>query len=281
VTRALVRFAALGALLFAASRGLAPTSSPAEEEVVLPAAEGEALRRAFVSERARAPEPSELAALAQARIDDEVLFREALRLGLDRSDPVVQRRLAENARFLEVDGDARGSGAEAPGMRLQDPVVHRRLVNVMRLRLASASRADGPSAGELARLQVQREDALRTPPRVRISQVYLGPAPALALPGSLPALSEPMLARSFGPQFARTVFALPPGEWVGPVRSIHGLHQVRVEAREEGEAPPPERVAGQLRDAWQAARDARALQEALAELRRRHPVRVEGLEANS
>jgi hypothetical protein len=277
VSRALLRFGVLGAMLFAASRGLAPApgAAPVEAEVALPAAEVAALRRGFVAERARAPEPEELAALVQARIDDEVLFREALALGLDQDDPVVARRLVENARFLAADGESDASLVEPAGLRLHDPVVRRRLVNRMRLRLAAEARGEEPSAAELARLRAARLDALTSPPRVRISQVYLGPARGLALPTSWPALSEEMLARSFGPEFARVVFSLAPGQWVEPIRSVHGLHRVRVEMREEGEAPAAERVDGQLRDAWQAARDARAVEAALVELRRRHPVRVE------
>jgi hypothetical protein len=279
VTAPLPRFLLLGGLLFAASRALAPAdpTGPAAVPSVILAEEVEALRRSFVVEHARGPTPDELGTLLQARIDDEVLFREALAEGLDEGDPVVQRRLVENVRFLEGaagDGATQLRQADALGMRRDDPVVRRRLVNQMRLRLAEAARGDGPSVEDLEHERTRRAEALRAPPRLRLQQLYLGPG-RLALPVVLGPLSEEMLSRSFGPGFARTVFSLPTGEWSEPVRSLHGLHRVRVAWREEDETPPLASVAAQLRAAWLAERDARAVREALVELRRRHPVVME------
>jgi peptidyl-prolyl cis-trans isomerase C len=280
MSRALLRFLLLGGLLFAATRGLAPAREQAlsAASIRIPAAEVAALRRGFVNERARPPQPEEMAALVAARVDEEVLFREALAEGLDRDDPVVLRRLVENARFLSDGGGDAGAqlrAVDALGMRLSDPVVRRRLVNRMRLRLAEAAGDAPPSAEDLARERARRAEALQIPARVRISQVYLGPAPALALPRTLPFQSEEMLARSFGPAFARAVFRLPPGRWSGPLRSAHGSHRVRVEAREEARAPSSDAVSNQLRDTIVAEREARAVELALRTLRLRHPVVVE------
>lgn len=243
---------------------------------VISTSEVEALRHSFVAERARLPAPEEMAVLVQARIDEEVLLREALEQGLDREDPVVQRRILENVRFLgdeEIDVTLRE--ADGLGMRLRDPVVRLRLVNRMRLQIADAARGDGASEEDLAGAYAQRAEALRAPPRLELSQLYLGPAPALPLPRKLPLQTEDMLARSFGPAFAREVFALPPGSGPALVRSVHGVHRVWVEAREEGAPPALETVKEQLRDALLAERDARAVQQALKGLRRRHPVVVE------
>ena len=73
----------------------------------------------------------------RAEVDDELLYRKAKRLGFDRDDPVVQRRLVQNMRFAGADPerDAASLYAEALdlGMHESDPVVRRRLVQRMRL----------------------------------------------------------------------------------------------------------------------------------------------------
>ncbi len=275
-----LQFLALGALLFAAAR-LFGTDAPAmamQPPARIAVAEIETLRRGFLAERGRPPEPAELEALAQARADEEVLFREALALGLDETDSVVQSRLLGNMRFLAAAG-APGDDASllqqalAVGMQRSDPVIRRRLANVMRLRLAA--RAEPPTEEELSRAYAQHAEELREPPRVWLTQRYLGPARALPLPTELAGRTEALLARSFGPEFARAVLALPPGQWSAPLRSVHGLHRVLVTARKQGEVPPLSAVRPRLRDAFRAEREARAVAEALVDLRRRHPVQIE------
>ena len=52
----------------------------------------------------RAPTDTELEGAVQRYIDDEVLFREALRLQLDKGDPVIRRRLVQSMQLhLESD----------------------------------------------------------------------------------------------------------------------------------------------------------------------------------
>jgi hypothetical protein len=310
--RPLARFLILGVSLFLVARAL--QEAPVTPEAVIPASEVEALRHRFVTEQAREPVPAELAALVEERIDEEVLLQEALALGLDEGDPVVERRLLENVRFLDArDSRAAGGGqadaarlreAAALGMAPRDPVVRRRLVNRMWLRLASDAHGEAPSDAELAAERLHRANALRTPPRVKLTQIYLGPSDAsaqrradsllravaagaaldpareaapLALPVEIPSRTEDLLARGFGPAFARDAFALPQGIW-SAVSSQHGLHLVRVDGREAGKLPELPAVSERLRDAILGERDERNVRAALMELRRRHPVVVESAE---
>ena len=62
------------------------------------------LKSDFERQRRRTPNAEEMAGLEDAWLEMEVLSREARRLGLDRNDPVVRRRLAQAMRFFLENG---------------------------------------------------------------------------------------------------------------------------------------------------------------------------------
>lgn len=230
--RALVRFLLLGSLLFVASRSLG-------------------------WEDGEVPRPD-------VRTDDEVLVDEALRQGLDAHDPVIQRRLVENRRFL-------GEVERFLDLRAEDPVVRRRLVNLLRLRLAEGDGPLVPSEAALSAALASRAAVLRTPAHVTFTQGPAPGAPALPLATRFDGQTGEMIARSFGPAFAREVMALAPGGPPQVVRSVHGLHLVRVERRDEERLPPVASVRTQLHAALTAEAAAERVRAGLAMLRRRNP----------
>jgi peptidyl-prolyl cis-trans isomerase C len=54
----------------------------------------------------RPPTPEEMVAMVDSRIKEEILYREALALGLDRDDTIVKRGLAQKMEFLSEDVSA-------------------------------------------------------------------------------------------------------------------------------------------------------------------------------
>jgi hypothetical protein len=58
---------------------------------------------AWVAQGRAPPSPDEMRVLADARVHEEVLYREALALGLDKNDAIVRRRLVQKMEFLFED----------------------------------------------------------------------------------------------------------------------------------------------------------------------------------
>ena len=58
------------------------------------------LEVAWTAQWRRPPTPEEMRGLVEARVREEILYREALALGLDRGDAIVKRRLAQKMEFL-------------------------------------------------------------------------------------------------------------------------------------------------------------------------------------
>jgi hypothetical protein len=299
--RPLVRFLLLGGALFAATRALERPPAPPRPVLVVDAA---GLRERFTERTGLAPTASDEAALVAEAVDEELLYRDALARGLDRHDRSIRHRLVEKMRFL---AGGMGRSAEdlhrealALGLDRDDPVVRRILVEKVRLLLA-ATAAEEPAEAELAGHVAAHPERYALPARVRLWQVFVGASPAAAarilgtlragpvapaaagahgrpfpLGGRVGPSSAAQLARLFGAAFARAAFALPVGEWAGPVASTYGLHLVWVERREAAAAPDLAGVRSRAREAVRAARRPEGVRRALAELRRRYDVRVTG-----
>ena len=58
------------------------------------------------SQVGRNPSAGELINLINNLIEEEILFREALKLGLDQDDEIIRRRLAQKITFLKRDNGA-------------------------------------------------------------------------------------------------------------------------------------------------------------------------------
>jgi hypothetical protein len=236
----------------------------------------------------------------RAPSDAELLEREARRLGLDRDDSGIQRRLVRNLRFLgegaSGDDAADFEAALALGLDRSDLVVRRRLVQRLELQAQAWARASEPSETELAALLEREPGRFALPERTRLSHVYLsrdrhGRALAAAdaalatrlaslAPERGAGLGDPFLlgndlaprthaelAASFGEPFARAVAALPIGRWSAAIPSSYGVHHVFVHERTPARAARLGEVRSAVREAVFAERAERVLADWLRELR--------------
>jgi hypothetical protein len=199
---------------------------------------------AWAAQGRAAPSSEEIRLLTEARVREEILYREALALGLDQDDAIVRRRLAQKMEFLFEDV-----------ARLQEPTD-------AELRAWFATNAEG----------------FTLPARITFRHVYFSPdhrgagaredaARALARSATsaadTPGLGDPFMfqdhygertpddvARTFGPGFAGAVFELPAGRWAGPVESGYGWHLVRVDALTPARVPVFEEARAEVRTTW-------------------------------
>jgi hypothetical protein len=309
--RSLIHFLLIGACLFLASRWIAPRDRGPDPDgtIAITSDTIARIRREVLARTGRLPNAVELTVLIDAEIADEILYREALALGLAEHDGIVQRRLAQNMRFLRGDGEADSGAlvreALALGLQRKDVVVRRRLVQRMQLAIETRARQPEPTDAELVDYLRRHPARFAEPARVAFSHVFFsrarrGEAAAgdarraldrlVARGDAMPAdgLGDPFLApreqplqsahelgKLFGPGFANEVLALAPGGWAGPLRSTHGFHVVRVHERRPAAPLPIASVREEVRHAVLAERGQRALRRALDELRDGYHVTVE------
>lgn len=240
----LFHFLLLGALIFAANAWHAQRR-PAEgagAHIEVTAGTIEWLREGFSRQWHREPDAEELRGLVNDHLKEEVLYREALAMGLDRNDSIVRRRMTQKMEFLTQDVAAAVEPEEA---------ALRKFFEENSARYAKAARVSFRHVFFSKERRGAKLDA-------DVSEALT----ALAKGGSDEMMGDPFLreheftganadeiAAALGREFAEKVTVLPAGEWRGPVESSYGMHLVRVSARTE-----PQRVAFEtVRDA--VARD--------------------------
>lgn len=184
--------------------------------------------------------------LAQV-IDDELLVREARRLGLDQDDAILRRRLIQKTLFLAE--DLGGASRELTEPQLQAYFAeHRHDYRLpARARFHHVVAAAGTDGEDGVDADANADAHLRRLlPRLgespRASDL---PTPGHAPTGTLQVSDDDRhLQQDFGAAFVAHLWASPLGKWSGPVRSKVGLHLVFVDERE------PERLAS-----YEEARD--------------------------
>jgi hypothetical protein len=98
----LLHFLLLGAALFAvyAFANRSPATSDSTSQIVLTPEDVRELTAYLVSQQHRAPTADELNDLVEKRIQEEVLYREALAMGLDKHDAAMRSHLAQKFQAM-------------------------------------------------------------------------------------------------------------------------------------------------------------------------------------
>jgi hypothetical protein len=268
----LFHFVALGAVLFLVyTIGSGFLSSDPGRRITIKESDIVLLAENFKRTWQRLPTQEELQQLVKARVREEVLYREALAVGLDDNDTVVRRRLVQKMEMLSQD---------------------------------LALLAD-PTDQELQVFFQERQESYRIPPRLSFSHVYFNmdrrgprgeeearrvladmlteePTPQRApergdqflLRYDFDLVSPEEIQREFGEQFAKSLFELGPG-WQGPIVSGYGFHLVYVGEKVEGRIPMLEEVREKVLLDYTRMRSERAKETLYEGLAKRYEIEID------
>lgn len=263
----LVHFLLIGVAVFLLFELMQTPDRNAADRIVVTKAQVKQLLARFKRTWLRPPNKDELAGLIEGHIRNEVYYREAIVLGLDRNDPQVRQRMRIKLEFL-----------------LEDLVQYK-----------------APGDKELVAYLRQHADDYRVEPRVSFIQLYLKPDKHRDLSGagrkllaSLNAGANPQalgdltvmqreytlvtqsdIARSFGEAFARQVVGIKSAEWTGPLFSGLGGHLVIVKERKEGYLPALAQIRTQVERDYLLQRRKVLKEAAYKKLRESYEVSVE------
>jgi hypothetical protein len=265
-----LHFLLLGAAVFALYRVTSGRSS-AEDQILVSVGRQQSLAETFRLIWQRPPTEAELQGLVADYVREELLVREAVRLGLDQDDPVVRRRLRTRMDVFFDD-----TVPVAP-----------------------------PTDAQLQAYVDAHPDAFRTDERITFTQVYLNPTRHGAqleetarrlnrkLERALPetdvaalgdrsmlgsqfdAVTERDVTRIFGDDFAKALADAPLERWSGPIRSGYGVHFVKVHKRVRGRPARLEEVREAAQREWLSQETARARESAYQALLRKAKVTIE------
>ncbi len=251
----LVHFLGLGAVIWAVLAWQGEPVDPASRAIAVTAEDRARLALQWERTLRRAPTDAELDALTEQFIREEVLYREAMRLGLDQDDAVLRKRLAGKMDYLAASMAETASASDAA---LQD------WLNQHPERFASDVRYTFDQ-----RWFAEREAALAA---------MNGADPAgevISLPPSLTDASGREVEQRFGAAFRKSLDGAKLGEaWTGPVASGFGWHLIRVRARQTSEVPPLSAIRDAVEADWRTQTSAARKEEAYRLLRESYRITV-------
>jgi len=261
----LFHFAAIGGLLFALYAAVAGPRTAQGNRIVVDSRRVEQLTTNYTAAWGQPPDADELRTLVDNYVREEIYYREALALGLDRDDASIRQRLRQKMEFLT------DSGAD--------------LIE--------------PSASELADYYNANAARFRDQSRIALEQVFLGENPSpqhvaqtlallrsgknadqlklsdtTLLPAQVPPAAPAAIDSMFGTGFFDSLKTLPTGEWTGPLKSGYGMHLVRI----DGTLPARQLMPGALRDVvlreWKAEKAEELRKQAYEVVRSRYEVEL-------
>jgi peptidyl-prolyl cis-trans isomerase C len=274
----LLQFLIIGAAIYGAYALFAAPEDDYRDTVVLVDSKRiDAMISEWESRWNRSPTRQEISGLIQAYIKEDVLYRQAVAMGLNEDDPITRRRMAQKLEFLTSD----------------------------------LAQFQQPAEGELERFFEENEEAYREPDVISFTQIFVDPdargdetlidaeeileqVKAAGEPGEetsqlgdrfmlqnyFASATEMDIRRQMGSGFAQQVMQLAPGQWHGPVLSGYGVHLVYVYDFQEAAAPVLENVQARVLEDWHTQKRDEFNAEFLESLKSRYEIIIEELPAD-
>jgi hypothetical protein len=267
----LLHFLLLGAAIFATFSLLSRHKVDKPGEIVVTQGTLENLVTGFTRTWQRPPTQEELRGLTTDYVREEVAYRRAVAMGLDRDDTIVRRRLRQKLEFLSDDLSDRIMPTDADLQDfLQSHVGEFKTETTFTFRQIYLN-------PQLHRNNLHRNEARLLADLQRAGQqsdlTSLGDP--FLLPQSFQDISLSELKNVFGEQFATELSAVAPGKWQAGVASGYGAHLVYVIQRNEGRLPSLTEIHDEVRRQWLDAKRAEATDKLYQILLKGYKIRIE------
>jgi peptidyl-prolyl cis-trans isomerase C len=246
--------AGLALFLFFAWRGDAV--DPESRTITITEAQVEQLAANWAQTWQRPPTQTEIDGLIRDHVKEEVYYREGLRLGLDKDDAIIRRRIRSKMEFLA-------------GSELENEAPDDATLQALLDKNPQAYALDARYSFDQIYLAAQDEAAARARATQMLAALNTGAdwqslGDSISLPRSAESVDRTRMTSDFGDDFAASLAGLKPGAWAGPVASGFGLHLVRIRAVQGSAKPKLADVRQKLENDWRAQtakeREAKAYQ---------------------
>ncbi len=260
----LVHFLALGTGLFLLFGFVSSPGEAGQSEIVVTSGQIDHIIEVFSKTRQRPPSPAELQGLIDDHVLEEVLYREAIAMGLDKGDTIIRRRLRQKMEFLVDDFAAREPTEEELLTFLNENPDRFRGEPKSSFEHIVFRHGSGDQAEQLLA-------TLQAGGTVDVSTAG-DPVP---LPAVFDAAPEREIDARFGPLFTQQLSTLELGVWSGPIESPYGRHLIRMRDREAGRVPELSEIRGVVKREWLANRRRTAQETLFNQLRSQYVVTLQ------
>lgn len=263
----LLHFVLIGAAVFAFYAWAGARADKTERTIHISAAEMERMAALYTSEAGTLPSAQDVQAMLASYVRDIALAREARRLGLDKDDTIIERRLAQKMSFMISDLETTPKASEAE-LRAHYAAHADRFerpghISFRHVFIAQGSGTDTESL--LAALNAASPPDWKSLGDPFMMQREYGDLPPREI------------TRIFGQEFTRALTQMKAQhKWTGPVSSAFGQHLIWLSQNDPPSLPPFDEVRAAVEADWQDEARRRANEEAITDIVARYDVIIEG-----
>ncbi|SEH97320.1 peptidyl-prolyl cis-trans isomerase [Rhizobium tibeticum] len=275
----LLHFLVVGGFLFGVYHLLTPPQGEGEantNQIVLTKDDVRQLAISWLAQGRSSPTTEQIRGLVDQKVNQEILFREAVALGLDRDDEVVKRRLAQKMDFLATDVASlqEPTDAELKTWFDKNSATFALPAHATFRHLYFSTDRHGKETKEVAAAALAFVEG-KSPDSSEIAAI----GDPFMFQNHYGDATPAQMSKEFGREFSNVLFQLAQGKWVGPVKSGYGWHLVWIDSIEPGRIPIYAEVMPNVKAGWIDDKYREIKTTALEEMRSRYSVIVPPIEA--
>jgi peptidyl-prolyl cis-trans isomerase C len=243
----LFHFLLLGGLIFFVASFVYNKNRKDERTIVISNEKIGNIIRLYTITAGAPPNKTQLDAMIEDYIREEVFYRESLKMRLDKDDEIIRRRLSQKMEFLQSDL----SVVAPPSQKQLEDFYHSHPENFRDSGSVSFTHiyfsTDNKGVDEAQRKALMVKAKLINSGKTR--------APELGDPFSLQfdytGQNKLDIVQLFGQKpIGDSLFESPLNQWIGPVESGYGWHLIRIYERKPASIPVFENVKDKVRDEY-------------------------------
>lgn len=219
VREPLLQFSVIGIAIFIIYTALQPPEQQQANSIIVTPQRIAQLKQGYQAVWNRPPTDEQTAALIDNFVKEEVFYREARALGLDRNDTVIRQRLRQKMEFLTSTG-ADLLKPDEQGLKAYFTANKDTYKRQPRVAFDQVFLGEAPSQKDVSELLL----ALQSKPQADFSvlgmRTLLPPRTQLSTPATI--------GNVFGQDLFEQLDTIAPDIWSGPVKSSYGYHLVRI-----------------------------------------------------
>lgn len=238
-------------------------NNESENRITIFESEINSLISTWVEQVGREPTINEVEGIIKQLIDEEILYREAVRLGLDKNDIIIKRRLAQKIGFLRQEAET--------VLPTQDEVKEFYLKNIKRYLVRERLTFSHIYFSENDQSYEKAKSALKL---IEAGESVANFGEPFLLGKNFSSKTIPEIERSFGLSFAEELQKVEIKSWTGPVTSEYGSHLVYLNSATESYTPSLDEVKNIVINDIILQKQNNAVKDYLTELRSEYEIEI-------
>ena len=250
----LLHFLVIGAALFIIFYQINDTQIKTDNRIIITQTDLDRLAATWLKNMGRPPSAQEREQQLKHFIREHVLYREAMTMGLDQDDVIVRRRLAKKMEYLfnDLSFIPEPTDAELNSYLSEHTEKFTRSATITFNQIYLAPEQHGQSINEDAKHLLKKLAAMPA----GTNTINFGDQSLL--PNEFTKETKNQITNLFGAAFSEQTFALPVGDWQGPITSEYGVHLVNIHARTEARLYPLNEIRKRVAREWRTTKQQKA-----------------------